>query len=29
VADVTFRDSNGGATRAGLSAMRAEMRGLG
>jgi hypothetical protein len=29
VEDATFRDSNGGVTRAGLSAMRAEMRGLG
>jgi hypothetical protein len=27
--DVTFRDSDGGATRAGLSTMRTEMRGLG
>jgi hypothetical protein len=29
VEDATFRDSDGGATRAGLSAMRMEMRGLG
>jgi hypothetical protein len=29
VEDATFRDSDGGATTAGLSAMRTEMRGLG
>jgi hypothetical protein len=29
VEDATFRDSDGGATRAGLGAMRTEMRGLG
>jgi hypothetical protein len=29
VEDATFHDSDGGATRAGLSAMRTEMRGLG
>jgi hypothetical protein len=29
VEDVTFRDSDGGATRAGLSVMRTEMRRLG
>jgi hypothetical protein len=28
VEDVTFRDSDGGVTRAGHSAMRTEMRGL-
>jgi hypothetical protein len=27
--DATFHDSDGGATSAGLSAMRTEMRGLG